>query len=79
MDEPVDLFEDQESLPKNVQKVIDYYSQKIEEGDGNGYLLCKEFLHKMESLGYTFDYGLDGVPYGLEKLPSGPAIRAPGQ
>lgn len=32
------------------------------------YDVCREFLAAVEAIGYTFDYGLDGIPYGLRLM-----------
>jgi len=62
-----DLFESPEDLPENVQSVIEQYTTRLEEGDEDGYAVCKEFEGAMNALGYAFEYGLDAVPYGLVK------------
>lgn len=59
----VDLFEDIDALPKEVQKIIldfDY--------DEDLYAECKSMLAKLEKLGYTFEYGLCGTPFNLRKI-----------
>ncbi|OLF82047.1 hypothetical protein AWH63_10940 [Marinobacter sp. C18] len=61
-----DLFQSIETLPEPVQEVIERYSAQHDEVD---YLLCKAFLEELEPLGYTFDYGLDGVPVDLREIP----------
>lgn len=69
MDEEVDLFEDQDSLPDDVRAVLDHFSEKFEVDDGDAYLLCKDMQLALNELGYEMDYGLDGVPYGLHEDP----------
>lgn len=61
--EEKDLFEHLEELPSDVLLVI----SKYEEGEGS-YEICKSLLAELESLGYTFDYGLDGIPHNLRKI-----------
>jgi hypothetical protein len=61
-----DLFKYPDLLEGKLSDVVDYYSQKLEEG--NDYTVIDEFQDKVEPLGFTFDYGLDGVPYDLRKV-----------
>jgi hypothetical protein len=61
----VDLFEQMESLPDEVQSVLGKYS------DGESYLNLENLLNELKPLGYTFEYGLDAVPYGLTKMDDG--------
>jgi hypothetical protein len=58
-----DLFEKIDTLPEAVRTIVEFYGYKLEEL--NTYELCKEFLSKIEPLGYTFDYGLDAIPQNL--------------
>jgi hypothetical protein len=58
-----DLFAFQHLWPGELGIVINHYAPRIEE-EGS-YELAKEFLNKVESLGFTFNLGLDGVPYEL--------------
>lgn len=58
-----DLFETPELIPENVQEILDTF-----DDDKNGYLELKRILDELEPLGYTFDYGLDAVPYELRKI-----------
>jgi len=57
----VDLFEDYENIPANVQAILDEYD--LEEDSDYDTLL--ELQNRLETIGYTFEYGLDAVPYGL--------------
>lgn len=57
----VDLFEDYENIPANVQEILDEYD--LEEDSDYDTLL--ELQNRLETIGYTFEYGLDAVPYGL--------------
>jgi hypothetical protein len=61
----LDLFEDYENIPESVQNVLDEYSDAFENG---GYEELGNALSEMRSIGYTFDYGLDGVAYNLRKI-----------
>jgi hypothetical protein len=56
----MDLFETPHKLPLRVQILI---SREIV-----GYEACALLRSQLETLGYTCDWGLDGVPYGLEPL-----------
>ncbi len=60
--EDLDLFEHYELLPKDVQKILLVFGKK-----DNTYANCKQLLNRLEPLGYTFDYGLDAIPFGLKK------------
>jgi hypothetical protein len=68
IDSTEDLFQEQETLPENIQALISHHTNLIENNEGNGYIHCRDFLLAMEAQGYTFDYGLDGVPYDLQKM-----------
>jgi len=57
----VDLFEDYENIPANVQEILDEYD--LEEDSDYDTLL--ELQNRLETIGYTFEYGLDAVPFGL--------------
>jgi hypothetical protein len=63
--EEIDLFEHPEKLPKQVQAVLNKYSE-----DDNTYESLGKMLSEMKPLGYTFEYGLDAVPYDLKKIKS---------
>lgn len=64
-EEGVDLFEDYDNIPADVQEVLDNYSQAFEDGDYDGLAKAHEEVNK---LGYTFDYYLDGQAYDLRKI-----------
>lgn len=61
--EEIDLFEHYETLPEEVQSVLAEYSDDDQDYESIGIL-----KDKLEALGYTFDYGLDAVPYDLRKM-----------
>lgn len=67
-EEPVDLFQHQDDLPAVVQTLITSYTRQIEEDEGDSYVLCRYFQKALEPHGYTFDYGLDGVPVDLRRV-----------
>jgi len=62
----VDLFEDYESQSEELSDIVNLYSEKYEDGEMS-YSETKEFLSKVEAIGYTFDYGLDNMPYDLRE------------
>jgi len=64
-EEGVNLFEDYENIPENVQEILDEHQQAFEDGDYRGL----EQAHKeLEAIGYTFDYYLDGQAYDLRPI-----------
>ena len=62
----MDLFENQDLLPKQVKEIVEHYDQLF--ANESTYKLCLEFQSKLEPLGYSFDWELDGVPFNLQKL-----------
>lgn len=64
----MDYFEFPEEQPEAVRRITEKYSA-IEDVDL--YRLCQEFLEELEQVGWTFDYGLEGVPFDLR--PAGKA------
>ncbi len=58
-----DLFETPDLLPIEVKAILDKYSAMDET-----YENCEALVSELETVGYTCDYGLDGVPYQLEKI-----------
>jgi hypothetical protein len=61
----IDLFEDYQDIPPKVQKVLDYYQEDFEDGDYKG---LEKALKELEKIGYTFEYGLDGIAYDLRPI-----------
>ena len=61
---PVCLFEDHESQPPELAKICNKYA----DHDGLDYQLCATFLKEVEAIGYTFEYGLDGIPFDLRPI-----------
>ena len=64
-EEGVDLFEDYDEIPPNVQKILDKNSDAFEFGD---YRELEKLHKELQKIGYTFEYGLDGQPYDLRKI-----------
>jgi hypothetical protein len=58
----LDLFQVPELLPKKVQKIITKF------GECDTYDKCEAMLNELEDFGFTFEYYLDAVPYGLHKI-----------
>jgi len=65
VEEGVDLFEDYDNIPSNVQEVLDNFADAFEDGDYKGLEKANKELGK---IGYTFEYGLDGQAYDLRKV-----------
>ena len=65
-EENTDLFECVETLPQEVQNIIERYGERYSVGSME-YKDTAEFLREIELLGYTFDYYLDNEPYNLRK------------
>jgi hypothetical protein len=59
----IDLFEDMDSLPEEVQAVLRKYSSEDET-----YANSESMLAELEPLGYTFEYGLDALPFNLKRI-----------
>jgi hypothetical protein len=58
----IDLFEDYENIPAEVQMILDEYSESFEDGDYIGMSKAKD---ELEQIGYTFNYYVSGDAYGL--------------
>lgn len=58
-----DLFEQYETLPEDIQKIINDF-----DVDKDHYQECSKMEYKMLKKGYTFEYSLDGMPYYLRKI-----------
>ncbi|PCF94109.1 hypothetical protein CPA45_19225 [Vreelandella nigrificans] len=62
----IDLFEDPSSLPIEVQRLLARYDDLLENQDP--YKACSAMLADIKTLGYVFDYGLEGIPYELRPM-----------
>jgi hypothetical protein len=62
-DEGVDLFEDYDDQPAEVSAILEKYDL-----DDANYETLKELNDELKSVGYTFEYGLDGYAYDLRKI-----------
>jgi hypothetical protein len=58
-----DLFDDYENLPKNLLDILNKY----QDNDDLNYFLMEKMLKEVNSIGYTFEYYLDCIPYNLQK------------
>lgn len=58
-----DLFETPELWPTKLRKILDAHSQ-----DDNTYENCQTLEAELKPLGYTFEWGLDAVPFNLRKI-----------
>jgi hypothetical protein len=58
--ETIDLFETPELLPDNIKAILDTFDVET-----LSYSDCQSMLAQMEKLGYTFEFGLDAVPFNL--------------
>ncbi|WP_078799188.1 JAB domain-containing protein [Elizabethkingia miricola] len=65
-DNTSDIIDGFENIPEELEVVMEKWQQKIE--NGLDYEDCANFQKDCEDLGYTFDYGLDSVPFDLRKI-----------
>lgn len=65
----MDLFENYNQLPEELQAVLNKWQQK-EANIGLDYKDCKAFQEECEAVGYTFDYQLDAQPFDLRPISS---------
>lgn len=59
-----DLFDDYENLPKNLLDILNKYQMN----EDLNYLTIEKMLKEVNTIGYTFEYYLDCIPYNLQKL-----------
>jgi len=60
------LLENYEDQPPALAKICESWNNKIE--NGFNYQDCEKFKKEVENIGFTFDYGLDAIPYDLKPL-----------
>jgi hypothetical protein len=58
-----DLFKFTDILSIKMQGILNDFSEKE-----NSYEDCEKLLQECQKEGYTFDYGLDAIPYNLNKI-----------
>ena len=68
----IDYFEEYELLQKEYPKI---YEVVFEQGELTDYNDTERLLNKLNSMGWTFDYGLDNSPYDLR--PFAPKVNMP--
>ena len=56
----IDLFEQYETLPDEVRAIIDTIEQS--------YQRLLEADRSMNKIGYSFEWGIDAIPYNLRKI-----------
>ena len=61
-----DLFEDYENQPEELKEIVNFYEIKWEKADYD-YKDSFNFQKEVETIGYTFNYGLDNEPFALRK------------
>jgi hypothetical protein len=59
----VDLFEDYENIPANVQAILNDY--ELEDSDYN---TLNDLQNELAEVGYTFEFGLDAEPFALRPI-----------
>lgn len=59
----INMLKNPKFIPKEIKKVLRRY--KLDE---MSYRQCENLLNKLEPLGYTFNWGLDGLPIDLVKI-----------
>lgn len=62
MTQEIDLFEHMDELPVPVQNVLSKYE------NAESYTELHRMGKELRKLGYSFDYGLDAIPYNLKQL-----------
>lgn len=62
METTIDLFERYDLLPDDIQEIL----MKHAEADET-YENCANLEAELKPLGYTFEWGLDAIPYNLRK------------
>jgi DNA repair protein RadC len=61
----IDLFEDYDNIPPEVQAILNEYEESFEDGNYQGLQNAKD---ELEQIGYTFDFYLDGEAYDLRRI-----------
>ena len=61
-----DLFNHRDDLPVNVRAIVLAF-EKL-DGEMDAYEACRQLEDKLNRLGYTFDWDLDGIPHNLRKI-----------
>jgi|TARA_R110000824_G_scaffold106610_2_gene251957 hypothetical protein len=64
MEEEIDLFEHHETLPKQVQDILESWDEMA----NSKYLESDRIIDEISKYGYTADYGLCGELHSLQKV-----------
>lgn len=59
-----DLFNKVETLPQEVQDILEKHSKEW----GEDYGACRALVTDLEAVGYTCEYYLDAAPFNLQKI-----------
>lgn len=62
-EDDIDLFEHPEKQPPELRCITEKFGADV---DGDPYHICREFLEEVKAVGFTFEYGLDGIPFNLK-------------
>jgi hypothetical protein len=57
-----DLFEHYEQIPVNLQSILNKYEDDFNDGN---YIGLEKALKECNKIGFTFEFGLDGVAFNL--------------
>lgn len=59
-----------ENPTEHPQELVNLVNEMDEKASifGEDYKFCKDYLKKFNSIGYTFEYGLDAIPHDLQPL-----------
>jgi hypothetical protein len=60
-----DYFEHLEETPEAIQVIAE---RTNENWDMDSYDACEALMEELKEHGWTCDYGLDGVPFGLQPI-----------
>lgn len=63
-DNEIDLFEHIDTLPLEVQEIL----EKAQKTWNDDYEDCRKLVAELEAVGYTCEYYLDAVPFNLRKI-----------
>jgi hypothetical protein len=66
MTEERDLFLYPEEIPADVREILHQFERTV--GDSPDYQDLQNLEDDLRPLGYTFDWGLDAVPYDLRPI-----------
>lgn len=61
----IDLFEDYDNIPPEVQAILNEYEESFEDGDYQG---LEQAQSELNAIGYTFDFYVDGQAYDLRPI-----------